>query len=244
MTSTNILTNIVCPVIGTFICNVMWLSPMYAVLEAREKHMLGDMNPFPFGVIVVNCMGWVGYGVIRQDYFIFFSNSCGLVLGIFYSISSLAILYKPTMTPDESLTHFYLEMLLCNAFILWLSVFLIIGITFSSTNGTIVGYICSACGVMYYAAPLSVIRKVIETKNSKSLYMPTIITNVLNTLMWVIYGWFGIDDPVVYGPNLAGLFLSLSQLGLIVVYSNKECDTEADYKTSSVNYGAADMLET
>lgn len=71
MVSTTVLTNIVCPVIGTFICNVMWLSPIYAVLEARQHHKLGDINPLPFGVIVVNCMGWVGYSVIRQDYFLF-----------------------------------------------------------------------------------------------------------------------------------------------------------------------------
>ena len=225
----SVVTSLVCPLIGTLICNIMWLSPLPAVLEARRRHSLGALNPLPYGVTVLNCIGWTGYGIMRRDYFVFFSNSSGLVLGIFYSLSALSIMYKPGMGKDERQAHSYLEALVVSAFVMWLGVFLIVGIAASGFgteqnyfNGSLVGYLGSVCGLIYYSAPLSVMRKVVETKDSSSLYLPTIATNMGNALMWVVYGWFAVNDPIIYGPNFIGLLISSLQLGLIAMYPKKE----------------------
>ena len=243
----SVVTNLVCPLIGTLICNVMWLSPLPAVLEARRQHSMGALNPLPFGVTVLNCIGWTGYGIMRRDYFIFFSNSSGLVLGLFYSLSALSIMYRPSMGKDERQAHSYLEALVISAFVMWLGVFLIVGIAASGmskeqdfSNGSLVGYLGSVCGLIYYSAPLSVMRKVVETRDSGSLYAPTIVANMGNALMWVIYGWFAVHDPIVYGPNLFGLLISAVQLGLIAVYPKKEVlPTASSGEESHVKFAGA-----
>ena len=76
------ITAIFCPTLGTVICTIMWLTPLQSILKARRLHSLGTLNPIPFGVIVLNCIGWSGYGIMSQDFFIYFSNSPGILLGL------------------------------------------------------------------------------------------------------------------------------------------------------------------
>jgi hypothetical protein len=44
----NVFFSVVCPVLGTIICNGMWLAPLPAVLEAQRKGDLGPLNPTPW----------------------------------------------------------------------------------------------------------------------------------------------------------------------------------------------------
>ena len=39
--------------------NLMNLSPLRAVREARKRQDLGDLNPAPFAALLINCIGWV-----------------------------------------------------------------------------------------------------------------------------------------------------------------------------------------
>jgi len=40
--------DIVCPVLGCVIGNMMWLSPLPAVREAKRTGDLGELNPIPW----------------------------------------------------------------------------------------------------------------------------------------------------------------------------------------------------
>ena len=104
--STNeILVSFVCPAVGTFLCFVMWydktatatadhnpslhhryimmqcygcrLSPCTAILKARQESRLGSLNPLPFSLTIMNCIGWSAYGLMRRDFFIYFANVSG-----------------------------------------------------------------------------------------------------------------------------------------------------------------------
>jgi hypothetical protein len=55
--STQWITETLCPLLGVVICNVMWASPLLLVLDARRSKSMGKVNPIPFAVIVVNCIG-------------------------------------------------------------------------------------------------------------------------------------------------------------------------------------------
>lgn len=47
----NFFTNFICPLFGTLLCTMMWISPLQAVLNARQQKTLGTLNPTPFGII-------------------------------------------------------------------------------------------------------------------------------------------------------------------------------------------------
>jgi hypothetical protein len=43
------------------------------------------------------------------------------------------------------------------------------------------------------------------------------MTNIINALMWVLYGAIALSDPLVYIPNAIGFVLALSQIVLIIL---------------------------
>jgi hypothetical protein len=45
------------------------------------------------------------------------------------------------------------------------------------------------------------------------MYVPMILMNLVNALMWVTYGIAGKPDPMIWGPNLAGALLAVAQVG-------------------------------
>lgn len=90
----NVFVDVVVPTIAVFFALGMWLSPFQAVLACRKQGRLGDLNPFPFCMMIFNCTGWSLYGFIKYDPFISCSNITGIMLGMFYICSTLEILNK------------------------------------------------------------------------------------------------------------------------------------------------------
>lgn len=126
------------------------------------------------------------------------------------------------------------EGLVIAAVSMWLFVGMIIGIATSPDAAThqrgitAVGVIGDLCGLAYYAAPLSTMRVIIKTKDSSSLHMPTLCANLGNALMWIIYGIAGIQDPLVWVPNLLGGLLTCSQISLCILFRNPEKNKNPD----------------
>ena len=120
------------------------------------------------------------------------------------------------------------EGLVIAAVSMWLFVGMIIGLATSPDAATYqrgitaIGVIGDLCGLAYYAAPLSTMRVIIKTKDSSSLHIPSLFANLGNALMWIIYGIAGINDPLVWVPNLLGGLLTCSQITLCILYRNNK----------------------
>jgi solute carrier family 50 protein (sugar transporter) len=230
-------TNFICPLLGTIICFGMYSSPLVAILAAREKQSLGNLNPIPFGLAVVNAMAWVTYSVLLKDYFIFIANTPGVIFGIFFTTSSLALLAR-TDGGMKSRNFRVLEFILIFGLVCFSILIMIVGVTLASypgTGKTIVAFVANSTCVIYYGAPCSTMLTVISTKDSSSLHLPMILANALNAVMWCIYGLFALEDIFVYVPNGIGLFLSCLQLLLIAIYRPKsESDSSSDSTTKQL----------
>lgn len=42
------------------------------------------MNPIPYTAMAANGLGWITYGIVIHDFFVYGSNVSGLLLGLFY----------------------------------------------------------------------------------------------------------------------------------------------------------------
>jgi uncharacterized protein with PQ loop repeat len=84
-----------------------------------------------------------------------------------------------------------------------------------------VGYISSSFAIAYYAAPLATMLQVIKTKDSSSLYLPMILINCTNGLLWSSYGFIALHDINVYGPNVIGVILSSIQILMTFIFPKK-----------------------
>jgi Sugar efflux transporter for intercellular exchange len=63
---------------------------------------------------------------------------------------------------------------------------------------------------------------VIKKRDSSSLYLPALVANLVNALLWVIYGYFAIQNPMLYIPNGAGVILATAQIGLAVAFKRPD----------------------
>lgn len=89
---------------------------------------------------------------------------------------------------------------------------------------TIVGILVNINLVFFYGAPLQTMKTVLETKSSDSIHTRTVITNVINAIFWMSYG-FTRQDIIIYGPNGVGLLLGIAQGILCCIYPKTSITT-------------------
>jgi hypothetical protein len=85
---------------------------------------------------------------------------------------------------------------------------------------TVVGLFANLVLLIYYAAPLTTVKEVILTRNSKSLYLPLAVANTVNGTAWFVYG-VALSDPYLMAPNGVGALLGALQLVLIFAFPSK-----------------------
>ena len=79
------------------------------------------------------------------------------------------------------------------------------------------GLFASAIGILFSASPLFTIKAVVATRNASSILGALTTAQVVNALLWSVYG-LAIRNAYVYGPNLIALGLGLVQLALKIAF--------------------------
>jgi hypothetical protein len=134
------------PCLGLFITLIMWMAPLKSVLEVRRSGNLGTLNTLPFPLTMMNCTGWVIYGCMLANPFVFFANFPGLILSAFYMLSTFTIVDKFERERVELLFYF--------SILVWGSVGYVAGAGYrgSDSGSLYVGYIACFFALGYYAA--------------------------------------------------------------------------------------------
>lgn len=71
--------------------------------------------------------------------------------------------------------------------------------------------------VFFLAAPLSTIWKVLQSRSSASIHVPTMLTNTACSVFWAAYG-VAIQDWFMTVPNTVGVFLGVVQMFLRILF--------------------------
>ncbi|WZN61872.1 bidirectional sugar transporter SWEET [Chloropicon roscoffensis] len=223
-----IVTKWVAPLFGVIIANLMFATPMRAVLQAKRDGDLGSLNPVPWPAITGNCMAWIGYSYYKRDWFVYAANQPGFIMGVFYSLTAIGLAKRDTR---DVLVYIFLALCLLLPSV---AVVLNLGLgdhADQETKSFVWGLLCNAILVVYYSAPLSTLVQVVKTKSAESLHWPSCTMNLINGTCWVAYG-FAIQDYFILSPNVAGVFLSIVQLTLVAVYkSNDEAGRQMSTRT-------------
>ena len=113
-------------------------------------------------------------------------------------------------------------MLLLISFV-WLVVLSVTNLTSltHSKKESIVGVIVNINLIMFYAAPLSTIRQVIQTKDSSSIHRLLLTMMFFNSIFWCVYA-LAISDLVIFFPNACGFVFGLVQAALCILYPSWE----------------------
>lgn len=205
------------PSIGAMLSNLLFLSPMPAVMRVRRESVLGSVNPLPYIVMLANNICWCSYGSMIQDKFQWWANGPGMVLTSYYIISTLGL------APPGSKQRYQLEM----AFITLASV-VASGIYVASIisedpeeGRVIVAWLTQIINVLMYAAPLSTISIVLRSKSAQSIDPRIAVMSFVNTSMWLCYGLTKYD-VYVWVPAALGSSFTVVQLILLGLYWKKD----------------------
>ena len=249
-TADEVVVTVVAPVIGLTLANVMFFSGVPAMLRCKREGSLGDMNPAPFPVVLANCVGWMGYAILAQDFFVFFGAAPGSIIGLFFTIVGYGL------TPHGSDMRVYLENVVSLLAVALVAVTFYVGFVARlfftiDPEGThersVMGLFCNAVLVLYYSSPLSTIKTVLVEKNAKTLYAPTCAANAVNGAAWATYG-LALGDFYLVAPNAVGAALGVAQLMLIRIFpTSAECASvgvfEAVAGTSSASEDSDDRSD-
>lgn len=203
----------IAPALGTVVANVMFLASLPAVLDARAAGALGDLNPVPWAMILANCVAWLHYGFLQGNPYIFWSNALGSLLGLFYTMTGMALGDAAQRQQMENIALGF------SAVHVLASYFSALKLKSAHAKQLLAGYIANAIVILYYAAPLSTMAAVLESKSASSIHGPLVAVNGANGALWLVYG-LTIGDPFVWVPNGTGSLLAGLQLALKAFYGD------------------------
>jgi len=194
----------------------MALAPVQALMEARKKKELGDLNPVPFSLIINSQLGWTLYGLLLRDYYIFFSSAVPMVVSLVMSLTAIHLLERPQHSPHEERTRLLIEGVIVFAVSFWLVLAFFAMIVIDSSQNKvgilIVGLFSDVSSLIFYAFPLSLMWNIIKENDSSPLYGPAIFANLSNCILWFSYGVWAIDDAKVWVVNFLGAVLCILEL--------------------------------
>ena len=114
------------------------------------------------------------------------------------------------------------ELMVIGISVIWLFLITVaaLGGLEQSSRELLIGLAVNCNLIFFYGAPLSKIATVLETKSSKSIHKPTMITSLLNGSLWLTYG-VAVEDCFIAVPNGFGALLGVLQLLLCLVYPKR-----------------------
>jgi uncharacterized protein with PQ loop repeat len=182
--------------------------------------------------------GWCAYAYYASDPFILASNVPGLLVSLWLNIGAAKLQYlqlrqernqNENMNPaelskrDESFILVSQEVMLLRILIVWLLILVCVG-WLGFANGReqqVLGVLANINVIFFYGAPLQTMQTVIEDKSSESIHVPTMIMSLLNTTFWILYG-LAKHSPVIYFPNIIGIFLGALQGFMCLLYPMRQ----------------------
>lgn len=223
--------------IGSSIFMQLVLLP--SVFKILKKKSTGESDGLAYVVLFFSSFLWLVYGILLNNSAIIFPNSVGLLLGLFYSI--IYHVNCKNMWLKHKLYSYYKT---CGSICFMLYIFLYI-LSYEQYE-LFVGFIAFVSSIVNFGAPLSYIQTVIKKRNSSLIPLEISIGSLVCSFLWLTYG-FILKDVFLITPNLCGFVLSILQIALILLYSNKEVlsnmDTEIAYNERNNNNNSNTIIQ-
>ncbi|KAL8140766.1 hypothetical protein V2J09_006787 [Rumex salicifolius] len=193
-------------ILGNVIAISLFLSPVPTSIDIIKKKSTQEYNPNPYLAAVLSCGMWVFYGMpfVHPDSILVITiNSAGVTLELVY-------VRKMTMILIAELVIFVVVIVCTLKFVHG-----------TDTRTIVVGSVSVACNIIMYAAPLTIMRAVIQTKSVKFMPLPLSLCTLCNGTIWVTYALVKFD-PWILTPNALGVVSGLVQVFLYAMYYKKD----------------------
>ena len=202
---------------GTIIATYFYLAPVVPFMQVLTNKLNYKDSP---GVLLImsfmNCILWADYGLVKNDFMVYFANGIGGTITLVWITIYLIFLGKKSI---------YLALgYNCGL----IAVIVLIMIVFFILDYNITGYIAMIFNVLMYAAPGEKIYRVITTQDYKLIPIFSTIGGLACSLCWLMYGIYQ-NDWKLYVPNALGLLFAVLQVTVYLIYYLKNKDKNQDF---------------
>lgn len=202
---------------GTLISTYFYLAPAVPFYQVLTSKLNYKDSP---GVLLImsfmNCILWADYGLVKDDFMVYFANGIGGTITLIWITIYLIFLAKKNL----------LLSLGYNGGLI--AVILLIMILFFILDYNITGYIAMIFNVLMYAAPGEKIYQVITTQDYKLIPIFSTIGGLACSLCWLMYGIYR-KDWKLYLPNSLGLLFAVLQVGVYLFFYLKNKQKNPDF---------------
>ncbi|XP_073133628.1 bidirectional sugar transporter SWEET5-like [Henckelia pumila] len=202
-------------IVGNVISFGLFISPAATFKRIWQKKSTEEFHPYPYLLCVLNCAFWVFYGlpVVHPDSTLVVTiNGIGLALELIY----LAIFSAYTSKKNRKIIVGFL--LGEAALVGIIATITLLCFHTHTKRSTFVGAICVVAGILMYGSPLSILKKVIDTKSVEFLPFWLCLAGFVNGLVWFTYANLKSFDLFIAIGNGVGALLGLVQLSVYFYY--------------------------
>ncbi|GAA0139697.1 hypothetical protein Leryth_004900 [Lithospermum erythrorhizon] len=204
----------VCGILGNIVSFLVYLAPLPTFYRIVKKKSTEGFQSIPYSVALFSAMLYLYYAFLKGNALMLITINCvGSAIETTYLIIFMIYATKTAKILTAKL------LILFNFGALGV----IIGFTYMLANGkqrlSIVGWICAVFSVCVFAAPLSIMRRVIKTKSVEFMPFNLSIFLTLCAVMWFFYGLL-IKDYFIATPNVLGFTFGIGQMILYAIYRN------------------------
>jgi solute carrier family 50 protein (sugar transporter) len=180
--------------------------------EIKPHAEYQKISSFTYLSMFINCLFWVTYGVLSDNFTLVFVNFVGFVFACYYNW----LYFKFTSNRESFLTKCSITLLIY---------ILALGYVMFLVNDhwdvlIHLGFMAACSSIIMIGSPLSSLKEVIEKKDASSIPLPICVASSCCALVWMLYG-VSMGDRSIIVPNLIGSILGAMQLGLKAIYQKK-----------------------
>ncbi|KAI3873179.1 hypothetical protein MKW92_030318 [Papaver armeniacum] len=214
--------------LGNFISLMTYLAPVPTFYRIYKKKTAEGYQSVPYVVALFSSMLWIYYAFLKTDAtFLITINSVGCVIETIYIAMYMAYAARKARVQTAKL------LLFLNLGVFCLILLLTLLLTKGKNRVVVLGWVCVAFSVCVFAAPLSIMKKVIKTKSVE--FMPFYLSLFLtvSAVVWFSYG-FVLQDMYIALPNILGFIFGISQMILYAIYRKRKQPKTVDDEINNV----------
>ncbi|XP_021845860.1 bidirectional sugar transporter SWEET15 [Spinacia oleracea] len=217
-------------ILGNIISICVYLSPLPTYYRIYKKKSTEGFQSVPYVVALFSAMLWLYYALLKKkEYFLISINSVGCIIETLY----IAFYYVYASRKARIFTG---TLVLSLNLVIFSMIVLIVQLKLNDgiDQVKVLGVICAVVSIAVFAAPLTIMVKVIRTKSVE--YMPFTLSFCLTlcAIIWFAYGLLR-KDPFISIPNIFGFVLGVLQMVLYAVCKNCCIPQETAVQTNSGN---------
>nr|AYV91996.1 SWEET13c [Saccharum spontaneum] len=213
--------------LGNVISFMTFLAPIPTFYRIYKTKSTAGFQSVPYVVALFSAMLWIFYALIKSnETFLITINAAGCVIETIYIV--MYFVYAPKKAKMFTAKI----MLLLNVGVFGAILLLTLLLFKGDKRVVMLGWICVGFSVSVFVAPLSIMKRVIQTKSVEYMPFSLSLSLTLSAVVWFLYGLL-IKDKYVALPNILGFTFGVVQMVLYVLYMNKTPVAVAEGKDAS-----------